>query len=47
MKKTFKIVSLCVAIIGALSAVTLGCVYFESISQYISDKLTLRKQKEN
>lgn len=43
MKKTFKIISVCVGIIGALSALVLGCVYYESISEYIKEKIDRRK----
>lgn len=43
MKNTLKIISICVGIIGLLTGLVLGCVYFESISEYIKDKIDQRK----
>ena len=43
MKKTLRIMSISAGIISVLSAVVLGCIYFERISEYVKEKIENRK----
>lgn len=47
MKKTLKIISAAIGIIGLLSTFIMGVIYFDTISEYIKQAIPIKSSENN